>query len=434
MRSGPPAAEVPAERPPRLRVLLASALGAVLLAWVLAFAFVQPLTTGPIERGVAEQVIDPALGYRQVARAEEFQSGQRKIAVGSLLLELALLGAAAFWRPPALRRRLAGLSRRPVAGAALVGGLLALLLAVSRIPLGLLALHRGQRYGLVSQGIGDWLIDLAIGAAISMILAAAGAAIAMVIWRRLGRRFWIAASGVAIGFVVISVWLWPVVVAPAFNNFKPLPPGPVRSDVLRLAARAGVDPGRVLEVDASRRSNGLNAYVVGVGPTRRTVIYDNAIRDLNRAGLRSLIAHELTHVESNDLVRGLLYAILIIPLGALTLQVATRIAVGRSGDDPSGPGVIPALALGLTVVTLLLTVPGNWVSRQVEANADAGAITLAGSRGLVDLQIELARKNLTDPDPPPVWQFLFGTHPTTVDRIGMAEAMSGSRIWQWGGS
>ncbi|MCO5316105.1 MAG: M48 family metalloprotease [Solirubrobacterales bacterium] len=416
----------------KLSGLFLAAAGALLVAWVLALLFAAPLRTGPVDLERAGAVIESKLGSGEIERAEEYRSGQRRIAAASITLDLVLLGLLAFWRPAPFRRLLARLDRRPILGAGLVGAGLAALVAVAGIPLGLLALERGRDYGLISQGIGGWVGDLVVSTGITMLLAAVGAAVAMVLWRRLEGRFWLAASVLAIGYAVISVWLWPVLVSPLFNRFEPLPDGPVRREVFSLADRAGVDLGQVLEVDASRRSTGLNAYVDGIGSTRRMVIYDNALRDLNPEELRSLFAHELTHADSNDLRRGLAYAILIIPLGALSLQFATRLLVRRSGDDPGGPGVIPALAFGLTVATLVLSVPGNWLSRRVEANADAGAIALTGSHGLVELQLRLARENLADPDPPGAWQFLFGTHPTTLERIGMAEAIGAGPVGKGG--
>lgn len=407
----------------KLSGLILTAGGAVLAAWLLAMLFSLPLTSGPVDRDTAGPVVERALGPELLARAGDYRSGQRLIAVGSLAIEFGLLALFAFWRPAPVRRLFSRLARRPVVGAGLAGAGIALLLALAGLPLGLAAAARGREYGLVTQGVSGWLGDLAVSTGISMVLAFAGAAIAMVLWRRLKGRFWLAAAVLVAAWAVISVWLWPVVVSPLFNRFEPLPAGPVRTEVLRLADRSGVRVDQVLEVDASRRSSTLNAYVDGIGSTRRVVIYDNALKELDRAELSSLIAHELTHVKSNDLVRGLLYALMVIPLGALAVQAATRLAVKRSGDDPGGPAVIPALALALAVMTLLLGIPGNWLSRKVEANADAGAIALTGGRGLVGLQLRLARQNLSDPDPPAVWQSVFGTHPTTVQRVGMAEAM-----------
>jgi STE24 endopeptidase len=302
------------------------------------------------------------------------------------------------------------------------GASISVLLALAGLPLGLAAFDLGRDYGLITQGAGGWLGDLALSTLISCLLAGLGALVAMWLWRRFGGRFWIAASVLAVGWTVLSVWLWPVVVSPLFNDYEELPPGPVRTEVLDLAERAGVEVGEVYEVDASRRSSTLNASVTGIGSSKRVVIYDNAIRRLSEAELAALIAHELGHVESRDVYRGLGFAVLVIPPGVLFVQLATRLLVRRRGDDEDGPGVIPAIALAAAVVTLVLSVPGNLLSRGIESRADTFAVGLTGNPdGMVGLQREFARANLTDPDPPGIFQYLFGTHPAIMERISAAK-------------
>jgi len=175
-------------------------------------------------------------------------------------------------------------------------------------------------------------------------------------------------------------------------------------------------------VDASRRSSTINAYVNGIGSSKRVVIYDNALSKLDRSGFSALVGHELGHVKDRDLWRGLGFAMLVIPLGALFVQFGTVACLRRRGDAPGSPAVIPALALMATLAAFMLQVPGNALSRSVEAKADRTSIQLTGDpQGLVDLQVRLARSNLSDVDPPALWQFLFGTHPSTRDRIAIAE-------------
>lgn len=408
----------------KLSILAGVALTAILLAWGLAFLFALPLQTGPLDLSVAERVIQSHFNPAELARAQDFRAGQRLLGLAGLAVEFGLLALLAFYRGKPLRRVLTGLGRRPLLGAAAAGIGISLLLALAGLPLGLIAADRGREYDLLTQSGLDWFRDFGISTGINALIAAVGAAVAMLLWRRFRSRFWLAGTALVIGYAVLSVWLWPVVISPVFNRFEPLPPGPVRAEVMRLAQEAGVDVGQVYEVDASRRSSTINAYVNGIGSTKRVVIYDNALRDLNRSELESLIAHELGHVRSNDLPRGLLFAVLIIPLGVLGVQLGTMTMVRRVGRDPAGPGIIPALALSVAVATLLLSVPGNWLSRQVEANADHQAIELTDDpRGLIGMQLKLARKNLSDPDPPGLFHFLFGSHPSTVQRIGMAEAL-----------
>jgi STE24 endopeptidase len=226
-----------------------------------------------------------------------------------------------------------------------------------------------------------------------------------------------------VAFSVAFVWLAPVVLAPLFNRFEPLPPGQARSDVLELGERAGVDIGEVYEVDASRRSTTLNAYVSGLGPTKRVVLYDTLLADAERPALRSVVAHELAHVEHRDIPRGILWTAIVAPLGLLFAgMLATRLA-GSSGADAATPAALPAFALAISLTVFGMTVVSNRLSRDVEASADASALELtADPEGLIDLQTRLAETNLSDPDPPAWSHFLFGTHPTTLERIGIARA------------
>jgi STE24 endopeptidase len=372
--------------------------------------------------------IDRHLDSHLVERAEAFRSDARLLSIASMLVGLILLGFLALYRGPLVRRPFDRLARRPVPGAALAGATISVLLVLARFPIDLMSFNLGRDYGLVTQDHAGWLTDLLIGTLITALLAALGAALAMWLWRKLKGRFWIAGSALVITYMVLFVWLWPVIVSPLFNSFRTLPEGSVRQEVIRLADQAGVGVGQVYVVDASRRSSTLNAYVNGIGSSKRVVIYDNAINELSKPELSALLAHELSHVSNHDLYRGLAFAILIVPLGALFVQLSTTALVRRregEHDDLGTPMVIPTLALTIALVTMVLSVPGNVLSREIEDRADRSAVELTGNpTGLVDLQVRLARSNLADPDPPSFYQYLFGTHPTTLERIAEAEAVN----------
>lgn len=406
--------------------LLWAGLLAVMLAGLLVW-LLGPGGSPDVPQVDAGRYLDQNL----IDRAGEFRSQSRRIAIASMLLGLLVLAFLALYRGRPVGPALELLGRRPVIGAAAVGAGITLLLAVVRFPLDLMAFNLGRDYGLITWDTVGWIGDLALGTLISLLLAASGAALAMWLWRRFRRRFWIAGSVLVIAYALLFVWLWPVVISPLFNSFETLPDGPVRQKVIRLADRAGVEVGDVYVVDASRRSSTLNAYVNGIGSSKRVVIYDNAIDQLSDAELSALLAHELSHVESDDLYRGLAFAILVIPIGVLFVQLSTTALARRRGDDLGGPAIIPALALMISLVTMVLSVPGNVLSREIEAHADRSAINLTGDpRGLVGLQVRLAESNLTGLDPPAIYQYLFGTHPTTLERISAAEAHSSEKVRQ----
>ncbi len=376
------------------------------------------------------EIIDPApvsehayFSQAQLDRANDFRDGQRLLALGTLAVEGAVLVVLAIWRPAPMRRLLGRASRRPLLGAAAVGAGISLTLAIVGVPFGIAAHDRARDVGLSTQGLGSWLSDAGKSAAIGAVLAAAGAAIAVAMLRRLGRYWWIGGSVAVVFFAVVFSWLGPVLLEPLFNKFEELPPGHTRSQVLRLGEQAGVKIGHVYRVDASRRSTAINAYVDGLGSSKRVVVFDNTLRDLPPAQLRSVLAHELGHVKGNDIVRGIVWVALVAPLGVLFIQLATRALAQRSDDDPRSPAALPALALSMAVALFVLGIVSSQLSRRVEARADSFALELTKDpKALIGVQKELALTNVAEPEPPAALQLLFGTHPDTMQRIGAAVA------------
>jgi STE24 endopeptidase len=381
-------------------------------------------------------VIDPAavdarsyFTAFQLDRAEDFRSVQRLISVGGLAVGTGTLALLA-WRPP--RRVFERLGqRRPIRGAAIAGAGISLLLVAVDLPLAAWSHQRAVDVGLSTQEWPDWFGDVAKSAAIGAGFAAIGAALGLALVRRFRRHWWAPGALVVIAFGVITIWLFPVVIDPIFNDFKKLPPGQTRSDVLELAKKAGVDVGEVYRVDASRRTTAANAYVNGLGHSKRVVLFDNLITKFPRDQIRLVVAHELGHQKHDDVLRGLAWLALVAPAGTfLTQRLAERFG-GRYGlGDPSrkpGPAALPAIALAVALATFAFGAASNVLSREVEASADSFSLRLTNDPGaFVQFEQKLALHNVSDPDPPDVWQALFGTHPTTLQRIGIGEAYDAS--------
>ena len=239
---------------------------------------------------------------------------------------------------------------------------------------------------------------------------------ALALIRRSPRNWWIPGSAAVVAIAVVFTWLAPVVLAPLFNDFEPLPEGEARSDVLELGDEADVDIGEVYRVDASRRSTAINAYVGGIGPTKRVVLYDTLLNDLDQGERRSVVAHELAHVSQSDVPRGILFVALAAPLGVLFIARAAEAMGRRTGAEPGRPAYLPALAIAFAVTSFAIGVAGNQLSRKVEAKADTEALVLTDDpRSLIELQKRLSANNLSDPDPPGIVSFLLGSHPSTIE-------------------
>lgn len=347
-------------------------------------------------------------------RSEAFRSGQRWLFAGRLVLEGGVLLVLALRVPGLLRGR-------PVLAGAAAGAAISVALAVATLPVSAVARQRAVDVGLVTQSWAGWAGDVLRSQAIGAGLGAAGGALLVFGMRRFGRRWWIPGAAVVVAFGAFTTYAWPVVLDPLFNRFEPLAPGPVRSEVVRLADRAGIDVGEVFVMDASRRTTAANAYVAGLGSTKRVVLYDNLLEDFSLDEVGLVVAHELAHVRHRDLQHGLLYLAIVAPFGMLAVARLSERLGGRASEPVRA---VATTALALAIVTPALTAVSNQLSRTVEARADSYALRLTGDPSAqIAFQRRIAVQNVSDVDPPAVWHALFGTHPTTLERIGVAERL-----------
>ncbi len=362
-------------------------------------------------------------------RASDYRDGQRLLFVGGLLAQAILVGGLAVGRPRAGRDLLARLSTRRVLGTAAAGVIVVVAAEAAAFPFSLAAHERSVDAGISTQSLGPWLADQGKGLAIGALIAGAAAAALSGLIRRSPRRWWIGGSVLVVGYGAAMSLLAPIVIAPQFNEFDELPKSSeLRASVVELGDRAGVDVGDVYRVDASRRSTALNAYVAGLGPTKRVVLYDTLIDATTEPELESVVAHELAHVAHSDIPRGILFAALVTPLGLLFVRELSGAMARRGAAEPGSAAAVPALFLAIAAVTFVVNVPANQLSRDVEASADAFALRITDDpQGMADLQVRLAERNLSDVDPPGWATTLFGTHPTTLERIGSARAWENQR-------
>jgi STE24 endopeptidase len=386
---------------------LPAALVAAVVVAEAAVLLLRPKERYPVVQVEARAYFSTA----ELEKADSFRSGQLWLYGGRSLVELAVLIAAVRLAPKE--------ARRPVLTGAAAAAAITLAGTVVALPLRAASRERAASVGLVTQSWGGWAVDVVKGAAIGGVMSGAGGALLVVGMRRFGRDWWAPGAAAVAGFALIFTYLGPVVLDPVFNTFTPLPAGATRDDVLDLARRAGVSVGEVYSVDASRRTTAANAYVTGVGGTKRVVLYDTLLKDFTPAETRLVVAHELGHVRHRDVPQGLLWLALVAPFGTL--------AVARLSESVLRPGTtaVPAVALSLALVAPVLTTVSNQLSRAVERRADAFALDLTGEPdAMVAFERRITIQNVGDPDPPRWQEVILGTHPPTMERIGQALATS----------
>ncbi len=404
--------------------LPAALLAAVVVAQT-AVIIMSPRDAGPDPASVSSrEYFTP----REIARAQDYRSPQLVLYGVTMAIELAVLigltrrAGRRPTSPGARRGRLATVARRPVPAGAAGGAAVSLALTLATLPVSAVSRQRAIDVGLSTRSWSGWAQDVLLGAVIGAALAAAGGAVLVVVLRRFGRTWWAPGAAAVVAFAVVTTYLTPVVIEPLFNRFTPLPPGRTRTEILDLARRAGVRVGQVYVVDASKRTTGANAYVAGLGATKRIVLYDTLLRDFPPAEVRLVVAHELGHVHHSDVPHGLLWVAIVAPFGMLAVaRLAERLGPEDWHARPAA--TVPAVALALALVVPAVTMISNQLSRRVEARADFFSLQLTQDpRTLIAFQRRIARANVSDPDPPGLASFLLSTHPQTLERIGAATA------------
>jgi Zn-dependent protease with chaperone function len=356
----------------------------------------------------------------EIARGARFARPQMALGLARAAIDTGVLALAARRQPPAWLRTVGG----PVSGGALAGAGLSLAMTLPPLPLSAVARRRAITVGLVTQSWSGWAADLAKSSGIGAVLAAGAGGATVVATRRYPDRWWLPAAAGTVAVGALFAVLGPVLLDPLFNRFTPLPEGETRSDVLELARAAGVKVGEVYSVDASRRTTAANAYVSGLGPTKRVVLYDTLLDRYSRDEVRVVVSHELAHVRHRDVPRSILYAAIVAPATALAAQ---RLSWSISSERGT-PGALPALALAAALVSAPTGLIANRLSRAIERRADAFSLELSDApEAFVSFERAIALQNVADLEPPRWASVLLGSHPPTRERIGAAVAWAAHR-------
>jgi STE24 endopeptidase len=334
--------------------------------------------------------------------------------VDGLLASLTLLVVLAVYA-----RRGHSLMRESAAGRIGTGILLGMLgfaiVWLAQVPFGLAAVWWERRHHISHQGYVASLLESFFSLGSSFLFVALALAVTMGLAGRLRRWWWTVATPLFAALALLSTFL-SIYLIPGTH---PLRDPVIAADARTFAATEGVPGTKVLVQKVSRSVTAPNAEAVGLGPTRRVVLWDTLLDGrFSRRVVGVVTAHDLGHLAHGHLLRRVGWlALFLIPATALVARLT-----GRRGGL-GRPEAVP-LALFVFVALQLLTLPlWTLVSRHEETEADWSALQAtrepATARALFE---RLATTSLNDPDPP-AWSYvLYADHPTIAQRIALTEA------------
>jgi len=363
-----------------------------------------------------------AVSAAEHARAADYTVAQARLAMAehaagaALLVLLTLGGSIAAIDAFASRAGLAGMPRELATVASVM-----FLLALAGLPFDAWRTFRIEsRFGFNRTTPALFAADVLKGFVIGAVLLLPLAALLLWLMRRTGGAWWLWAFGAWAAFTLLLGWAWPRVIAPMFNAFRELEPGPMREGVESLARRCGFEPKGVLVMDGSRRSSHGNAYFTGFGRTKRIVLFDTLLTSLVVPEVEAVLAHELGHFRLRHVALRLAWTLAASFTGfAFLAWIAGEgwfqpaLGVGAGGPHT----LILLFTLAVPVFLFPLRPLTAWLSRRHEFAADRFAACHSSAAALADALVKLHRDNAVTLTPDRVYTAFYASHPPAVARI-----------------
>ncbi|MBI2726856.1 MAG: M48 family metallopeptidase [Polaromonas sp.] len=291
-----------------------------------------------------------------------------------------------------------------------------------------------ERFGFNKMTLKLWLGDMVKGLLVGVIIGLPIVALILWLMGSAGRFWWLGAWGAWMAFNLLVLVLYPTVIAPLFNKFKPLDDEVLKTRVTALMQRCGFAAKGLFVMDGSKRSAHANAYFTGFGAAKRVVFYDTLLKQLTPAEVDAVLAHELGHFKHKHIIKRivLMFAISLAGfalLGWLSSQVWFYTGLGVR-PNMTGSNDALALLLFMLIVPLFsffISPVFARFSRKHEFEADAYAVSQTDGRDLQSALLKLYQDNASTLTPDPVFVKFYYSHPPASERLArMAPALQGS--------
>ncbi len=276
------------------------------------------------------------------------------------------------------------------------------------------------RFGLLHQPIRGWFVDVLMGWGFLVVMGGLVVSVLYAAFRQAGRGWWFRGWLIFLTGMLLSQVIGPLFLATAFNKFTPIQNEALRTRILAIAHDHNIPAKNVFQVDASRRTNRISAYVTGIGGAARLVMFDNTLRRCTPDEIVFILGHEMGHYVLQHMWWGILIGAGISFFGFLFVKwIFDWLSSKWSSAEVRGPADVAGLPLLILAcgIFLVLTQPlNNWISRDMEHQADnfglaASQLPDAGATAFLKLV------EYRDPDPAPWVEWWFYDHPSGRSRI-----------------
>ncbi len=278
-------------------------------------------------------------------------------------------------------------------------------------------------YGFMNQSFGEWFLDGLKALALTALLGIIPIWLLYFILER-SKKWWLWFSLGSIPLLILLVVIAPVFIAPMFNKFTPLENKELETKILTLASKAGIEGSDVFQVDGSRQSSKVNAYVTGLFNTKRIVLYDTIIKNFDDDEIMFVMGHEMGHYVMHHVWQGLALAVIVILLSLwftnkMIHGFINRFQAKLGFSQLSDIASLPLVLLFIGVISFFSQPISNSFSRYIEHRADVYGMDItevSGESAAIAFD-KLSAFNLSDPEPHPIIEFWFYDHPSLAKRM-----------------
>ncbi len=281
-----------------------------------------------------------------------------------------------------------------------------------------------ERFGFNKMTFKLWLTDMVKGLAVGVVIGLPIVALILWLMGSSGSLWWLWAWSAWMGFNLLILVLYPTVIAPLFNKFKPLDDETLKARVTALMQRCGFAAKGLFVMDGSKRSAHANAYFTGFGAAKRVVFYDTLLKQLSPAEVDAVLAHELGHFKHKHIIKRIvgMFAMSLVGfalLGWLSSQVWFYTGLGITPNLNGGNDALALLLFMLVVPLFSFFISPIFAqfSRKHEFEADAYAVAQTDGKDLTSALLKLYQDNASTLTPDPVFVKFYYSHPPASERL-----------------
>lgn len=292
-----------------------------------------------------------------------------------------------------------------------------------QLPLDLFFFYLSHKYGLSSQSLLSYAVDMGKSFGLDLLVTIPLLWLFYWVVKKFPKKWWLVTWGASIPLTVIAMFLVPVLIMPLFNDYKPLTNQEVKAEIQKLAEQAGIPHAKILEMNMSKQTNTINAFVTGFGSNTEIVIGDTALKNMDMKQIKFVMAHEIGHYKLKHIYQGLTIGLFIAFFVIFGTYILYNFFIKKFGhlwgiEGQHDIAAQPLLLLALGLISFPISPITNMETRYQEKAADQYAIEMTQNKEAAISAFQTLTKNVKSTGyEPTLIYFLLDDHPRITERI-----------------